>query len=72
MKLLNDVQAGKTKQPYQTYVIEHGIDHVSVKVPKANAARFETEFDAALIDVKITKQQLLEIVTRHGGTKLRE
>ena len=62
MKLLNELD----KKPFQAYTLEHGIERIKVKVPLASSRAFEAAFEKA-ISAGASKQELLELLTEHGG-----
>ena len=45
-KLLTTLEQ-PAKKPFQMYVIEHGIERISVKVPLSEAPEFEKRFAAS-------------------------
>lgn len=64
-KLLDDVTSGK--RAYQCFVIEHGIEKISIKIPIKESRVFENSFkDAARSGA--SKSSLLQLVEQHGGS----
>lgn len=62
--LLTELEANAGKTAYQTYIMQHGIEKVTLLIPLKSSAVFEVEFAAA---EDKSKQTLLEIVSRHNG-----
>ena len=62
--LLTELEASVGKTAYQTYIMQHGIEKITLLVPLKNAAAFEADF-AACNDK--SKKALVEVVTRHDG-----
>lgn len=60
--LFNQIQAIEGKKPFQTYTIQHGIEHLRVLVPVANVKTFESAFKELKDKQKSTILQLVEQV----------
>jgi len=54
----------KAKAAFQTYVLEHGIEKLSVLVPLASAPDFETAFNS---QKDLSKQAVLKLVESFDG-----
>lgn len=64
-KLLDMIVAGK--KAYQAFTIQHGIEHIDVKIPIKEVRHFERGFNEAISAGTSDKSALLELVARHGG-----
>jgi len=59
-KLLPGLDANK--KPFQTYTIQHGIEHITILVPLKEVAVFESRFAALATKQKSTILALVESV----------
>lgn len=62
--LLNNLDSFSDKKPYQSYVLQHGIEKLSIRVPLNNVVIFEDRF-ASLADK--TKTSILGLIVDVGG-----
>jgi hypothetical protein len=60
--LLNQIQNIEGKKAYQTYTVQHGIEHLRVLVPVKQVQIFETAFKELKDKQKSTILQLVEQV----------
>jgi hypothetical protein len=67
--LLNELSR-PTKQAYQSYTLEHGIERIAVQVPLGEASLFEANFNQALKDGATDKSRLLDILKQLGASIL--
>ncbi len=63
-KLITQLEATKDKKAYQTYTIEHGIEHIQVLVPVKQVSLFEEQF--ANLKSK-QKTNIIDLVKQVGG-----
>lgn len=62
--LFTDIAASGKKVAFQTYVLEHGIERLSVKIPLASVPMFEDRFSA--LSSK-DKKAITQLVAEVGG-----
>ena len=62
--LLKEFGAQEGQTAYQTYIMQHGIEKISILVPLKKASIFEAEF---LASEDKSKSVLLGIIARHSG-----
>jgi hypothetical protein len=62
--LINQIDEHAGKKAYQSYTVTHGIETISILVPLSSVSVFESDFNAV---VDKSKENLLEVVTRHSG-----
>ena len=62
--LLTDLSAGLPKTPYQSYMLEHGIERIQLKIPVKQVQLFEEGFSALPVR---TKAAIIELVASVGG-----
>lgn len=65
--LLNQFQMSENKIAYQTYVIEHGIEKITVLVPVKQVKIFEEDFAA----LKNKQKANIIALVEHVGGKIR-
>lgn len=62
--LFAEIAATDKKSAFQTYVLEHGIEKLDIKIPVAATALFEERFSAL---TKKDKQSITALVIDAGG-----
>jgi TRAP-type C4-dicarboxylate transport system substrate-binding protein len=62
--LFADIVASGKKTAFQTYVLEHGIEKLNIKIPLAAVAMFEDRFSKL---PSKDKQAITELVSEAGG-----
>ena len=61
-KLLNSLSAPK-KTAYQSYLLEHGIERMTILIPTSAVSKFEASFASAKKD----KDTIVKLVADVGG-----
>jgi len=69
LKLISDLDSQAGKTAYQTYVVQHGIERISVLIPLKNTQAFEERINAGDLP---TRQSVLEVVKANNGQHLDE